>query len=115
MHDVFNAFQVLTNDGFLHDQGVLTLEADQKFYEEISEQPEEATLVQEKFTDFCRSMRNVRPVVTLKMKSLNEKLDNSVNQEYYHAVTLERSVVGDGSVTMTFKPYWSLEGPLSSG
>ena len=44
-HSVYNAFEILVNDGFLHDQGVLTLEAVQKFYEEILEQPEEATLV----------------------------------------------------------------------
>ena len=54
--DVFNAFEVLTNDGFLHDQGVLTLEAVQKFYQEILEEPQEVTLVKEKFIDRCRSM-----------------------------------------------------------
>ena len=34
------------------------------------------------------------------MKNLKEKLDSSVDQEYYHAVILERSVLGDDSVTI---------------
>ena len=35
------------------------------------------------------------------MKNLNEKLESSVDEEYYHAVTLKRSVLGDDSVTIT--------------
>ena len=94
--DVFNAFQVLTNDGFLHDQGVLTLEAVQKFYEEILKKPKEATLKEERFIDLCRSMKQrVHPVVTLKLKKSKE------NEEYYHAVTLHNSVVERSMLKIT--------------
>ena len=47
-------------------------------------------------------MKNeVCPVVTLKMNNLNEKLDSSASQEYYHAVTLESAVLSDDLVTIT--------------
>ena len=83
-HDVYNAFEILVNDGFLHDQGVLTLEAVQKFYEEIFEYPEEATLIEADLLEFCHSEKSqFRPVVTLMLKDLVE------NEKYYHAVTLK--------------------------
>ena len=57
---------------------------------------------QQRFIDVCRSTKNEEcPVVTLMMKKLNEKLGDSVNQKYYHAVTLKRSVLGHDSVTIT--------------
>ena len=95
--DVYNAFEILMNDGFLHDQGVLTLEAVQKFYQEILEEPKEATMAKEKFIDLCRSMESgVHPVVALKLQTLNE------SQEYYHAVTLRDSKMSwNNFVTIT--------------
>ena len=72
----------------------------QKFYQEILEKPEEATMEHKKVIDFIQLEENeICPVVTLKMQKSKEKLDE--NQEYYHAVTLERSVVQDSLVTVT--------------
>ena len=49
-------------------------------------------------------MKNeVCPVVTLKMSNSNEKLDSSAMQEYYHAVTLENSVLSDDLVYNTVR------------
>ena len=46
-------------------------------------------------------MKNeVCPVVTLKMSNSNEKLNSSAMQEYFHAVTLENSVLSDDLVTI---------------
>ena len=77
-------------------------------------------MVEERFIDFCRSpKKDVLPVVTLMMKNLNEKFDNDINQENYHAVTLKESVLSDDSVTITLsdsRPEMdktSLEIPLS--
>ena len=66
---------------------MLTLEAVQNFYQVIMEEPQEATMVEERFIDLCRSMKNgVVPVVTLMLNNKDE------NQDYYHAVTLRSSV-----------------------
>ena len=97
MQDVFEAFQTLVNDGFLHDQGILTLEAVKMFYDEILAKPTMAILVEEKLMDFCKSKKKqVNPVVTLMLKDLTQ------NQEYYHAVLLKSSVLGDNLLTVTF-------------
>ena len=97
VQDVFDAFQTLVNGGFLHDQGILTLEAVQKFYEQILEKPKNATLIEEKLVDFCKSKKKeVQPVVTLMLKNLTE------NQDYYHAVLLQSSVLGENLLTVTF-------------
>ena len=80
----------------MHDQGVLTLEAVQKFYEEILEEPQEATFEEERFIDLFRSMKQgVHPVVTLKLKKSKE------NEEYYHAVTLHNSVFEGSMIAIT--------------
>ena len=77
------------NDGFLHGQGVLTLEAVQMFYELILEEPERAVLIEEKLADFCQSKKDeIQPVVTLMVKNLKE------NCEYYHAVSLKNASLG---------------------
>ena len=89
LQDVFGAFEVLVNEGFLHDQGVLTLEAVQMFYELILEEPERAIMIEEKLVDFCQSNSDEnQPVVILMVKSLNE------SREYYHAVTMKRASIG---------------------
>ena len=89
MQDVFDAFQILVNDGFLHDQGVLTLEAVQLFYELILEEPERAVLIEEKLVDFCRSKKyEIQPVVTLMVENKKE------NSKYYHAVSLKNASHG---------------------
>ena len=94
---MYNAFQVLVNDGFLHDQGILTLEAVQKFYDQILERPRGAWLKEEKFLDFCLSDNDeVQPVVTLSLKNSDEEQNN------YHAVTLKHAVFKDPILKTTF-------------
>ena len=90
-------FQLLVNDGFLLDQGVHTLEAVQKFYEEILEIPERAEFVETELIEFCQ-MKNhkFQPIVTLMLK--NEKGD----EEYYHAVTPEDSFLHETQLMVNF-------------
>ena len=65
----------------------MTLEAVQKFYQEILEEPRRAILVENELIEFCRSenQSHHRPVVTLVLKEKNTK------EIYYHAVTLKES------------------------
>ena len=97
MQDVSYAFEVLVNDGFLHGQGILTLEAVQMFYELILVKPKRATLIEEELIEYCQSPQKEtknQPVVTLMIKYLT--------QEYYHTVTLKKSFLDDNSLTATF-------------
>ena len=97
MQDVSHAFEVLVNDGFLHGQGILTLEAVQMFYEIILVKPKRATLVEEEFIQYCLNPRKEpenQPVVTLMIKHLS--------QEYYHTVTLKKSFLSYNSLKATF-------------
>ena len=48
-----NVFNVLGNEGFLRDQGVLTLESVRVFYQKIEQQPVPASIRTPNLLDFC--------------------------------------------------------------
>ena len=70
---ITNVFNVLANGGFLRDQGVLSLESVQEFYNIIDEEPLPATMRAMDVLDFCYQHEykkpNYRPVITLTNKS----------------------------------------------
>ena len=67
------------------------------FYDQILERPGRASLVEEKFLDFCLSDNvEVQPVVTLTLKNSDEEQNN------YHAVTLKHAVFKDPILKTTF-------------
>ena len=94
-----NAFNVLGNGSFLRDQGVLSLESVQKFYELIGEEPKEASLRVVKVLDFCNQLGyhklDYQPVITLTNT-------NSTNgQTQGHAVVLRDYHRHEESLVMT--------------
>ena len=96
------------NDGFLRDQGILTLEAVQKFYDLILEEPSRAIMKEEKLKDFCQSKKDgIQPVVTLMMKNSEE------NDEYYHAVTLKNPLLDQNMLTVTLADSRSKMGEIT--
>ena len=48
-----NVFNVLGNEGFLRDQGILSLESTQLFFEKIEQQPVPASIRILNLLDFC--------------------------------------------------------------
>ena len=52
-HILENAFNVLSNDGFLRDQGILTLESVQEFYKTIKHELKRATLITSNLLETC--------------------------------------------------------------
>ena len=67
------------------------------FYDQILETPRRASLVEEKFLDFCLSdNRDDQPVVTLSLKNSDEEQNN------YHAVTLKSAVFKTPILKTTF-------------
>ena len=85
-HLLRNAFNVLSNEGFLRDkQGVLTLEVVQIFYRIINEQPRNATLVVEDLNNFRgKHTLSPKPVITL------VKEDSETKEAYFHAVRVSK-------------------------
>ena len=87
-HCVANAFNILTNEGFLRDQqGVQTLEVVQKFYEITGQKLERATLKISNLLDFCNRIGDdvevqPKPVLTLKKTTEN-------GETCFHAVVLK--------------------------
>ena len=53
VHILRNAFNILGNEGFLREQGVLSLESVQEFYKIIKEEPVPASLSVMNLLDFC--------------------------------------------------------------
>ena len=85
-HILENVFNVLGNQGFLRDQGILTLESVQLFYEAIGQEPKVATLKTPNLLDICTELGSNelvhRPVITL-TRSQNGKTSG-------HAVVVKR-------------------------
>ena len=98
-----NAFNVLKNNGFLHDEGLNSLEAVQIFYSLINEQPKKPNYLLVHLLDFCQrgydSTRYYRPVVLLVK---NNKLDSSCNSTAAttHAVALEKHIFDGNTLTL---------------
>ena len=105
-HFVHNAFNVLVNEGFLHDQqGVHTLEVVQKFHEIIKEKsekarkpkknktkekPRKATVVVANLETYCPGgvfTFDNQAVITLVYEDSNTK------EKYYHAVRVSEKDV----------------------
>ena len=84
-HIVENAFNVLANNGFLRDQGILTLESVQQFYAAIGQDPKRATLMTPNLLDVCCELGSHelvhRPVITLR-----KIIDG---QDSFHAVAVK--------------------------
>ena len=84
-HILENAFNVLAYEGFLRDQGILTLESVQKFYEAIEKEPEIATLKTPNLLDVCSELGShellYQPVITV------TKTENG--QHSFHAVVVK--------------------------
>ena len=98
-HTLSNAFNVLYHDGFLHGQGVLTLEVVQKFFKEISEKPTKADLVIKEILDLCspgKESHRLQAVLNLKYE------DTKQNETYFHAVALLESNLESDLLTLTF-------------
>ena len=78
-HTVKSAFHVLQHKSFLRDQGVLTLEAVQKFYETVSGNVTfngwKMTMVEKDLLDFCSPGRTsgtvYQPVVIIKPANIS--------------------------------------------
>ena len=89
-HFVHNAFNVLTNEGFLRDQqGVQSLEVVQEFYKIIKEKPRRATQVAKDLESLCGSIPgkftlDYQAVITLVYE------DSNTNEKYYHAVRVSK-------------------------
>ena len=79
MHPVHNAFNILTNRGFLREEeSINTLEAVRMFYEKIGENSRKPTLMNQDVLEFCpmgNSVAEFQAVITLVKKvSDNEEL-----------------------------------------
>ena len=70
---IHNAFNILANEGFLRDQGILSLESVQEFYKIIQQEPRNATMRVTNLLDFCNqpgfNEPDYLPVITLTTKS----------------------------------------------
>ena len=88
-----NAFNILQHKGFLHDEGINTLEAIQTFYDLIKEKPRKSGYVEKKLIDFCppghNPNREYQPVVLL------------VKQNQGHAVALKKYSNDRKTLTLT--------------
>ena len=118
-HIIVNAFNILSNRGFLRDQGILTLEAVQEFYKLIRTKPKNAKMVEENVLNYCkRPNRSVtseatnldidvisqhRPVMTLmkNYKIVDEATGKEILDPSYHAVALESYVRNGNVLTLT--------------
>ena len=85
-HITRNVFNVLANQGFLRDQGILSLESVQEFYDVINEEPKHAHMRMTHLLTFCIQPGyhelEYQPVITLIIK--NSKTGNVQG----HAVVL---------------------------
>ena len=84
-HILENAFNVLGNEGFLRDQGILTLESVQEFYKIIGQEPKRTTLLTKNLLEICDQIGfhelDHQPVITL-TRTENDKV-------CYHAVVVK--------------------------
>ena len=109
-HNIPNAFNVLFHEGFLYGQGVLTLEAVQKFYKTISETPRKADLVVKELIGLCPPGKEVQ----LYQAVIRLRYENSrTNEIYYHAVAVKESNLEGNSLTLTVLD--SLAGEKNNG
>ena len=79
VHPVYNALNILSNKGFLREEGIYTLEAVQIFDEENWQTPGKPTLKNQDVLDFCpmgNSVPEFKAVITLVKKS-SENLELS--------------------------------------
>ena len=92
-HITRNAFNVLANEGFLRDQGILSLESVQKFYQIIKEEPSNASMMIKNLLSFCNQLGynelGHQPVITL------VKRNSTTGDTQGHAVVLHSYNRGD--------------------
>ena len=85
IHIVENAFNVLANEGFLRDQGILTLESIQQFYKALAKEPKKATLKTQSLLGVCKQQGfhklDNQPVISL------AKTENG--ETSFHAVVVK--------------------------
>ena len=94
-----NLFNVLVNGGFLRDQGILSLETVQEFYEIIEENPKTASMRKTHLLTFCNRPGyhelDYQPVITLvKISSRTGRVDG-------HAVVLQSYDRDDNILVLT--------------
>ena len=81
---------MLGNEGFLRDQGILSLESVQQFYTAIEQEPERARVRVSNLLDFCPRTGyhklDYQPVIALTMKSsqTGEAKDHAVVLHSYY-------------------------------
>ena len=103
MHSAFN---VLVNKGFLHNEGINTLEAIQKFYVAISATPRKPGYVEKDLLDFCplgqSSNLGYQPVVILAKNGENHAvaLKKYSNDKKELILTLIDSAAKTGETTV---------------
>ena len=94
-----NAFKVLQYKGFLHDEGINTLEAVQKFYEAISENTRKSGYVEKDLLDFCppgqSSVGGYQPVVNIMF------YNSKTGSEAFHAVAVKNYLNDGKTLTLT--------------
>ena len=88
-----NLFNVLANQGFMRDQGILSLESVQLFYELIGEEPQNSSMRKTHLLTFCNQIGyhelDYQPVITLiKISSRTGEVDG-------HAVVLHSFTRGE--------------------
>ena len=85
-HITRNAFNVLGNEGFLRDQGILNLESVQEFYKTIQQDPVPASVKVENLLAFCDqpgyNEPDFLPVINL------TEIDSKTGKSQGHAVVL---------------------------
>lgn len=109
-HILENAFNVLLNDGFLRNQGILSLESVQEFYKTIEQEPKRATLKITTLLDVCHQIGDheaePQPVITLEKTVNGETSGHAVvlksydrSEEYLDLITIDSlSETGETSV-----------------
>ena len=86
-HVFYNAFNVLANEGFLRDdQGILTLESIQTFYESINQKPKRATLETPDLHDICNKFgfHKLCPQPVISVVQRREEYDENDQIEWKH-------------------------------
>ena len=98
-HTFENLFNVLVNQGFLRDQGILSLETVQEFYKIIQEEPKYASMRKTHLLTFCYEtgfhVLDYQPVITLiRISSRTGRVDG-------HAVVLHSYDRDDDILVLT--------------
>ena len=98
-HITTNAFNILSNKGFLRDEGILSLESVQEFYKTIGDDEKNFSLRVANLLDFCnrtgRHELDYQPVITL------VKISSRTGEVQGHAVVLKHYRRYDDILHMT--------------